>query len=108
MTKSKEEKPKVRKMSKYGDPGIEKKVWKKAKPIEGKDSKLYRLDPNGDIIHFNEYGKDVKHGWDVDHIKPPSRGGSDFLVNLQALNRKTNQSKGNNLVKASRHSKSNK
>ncbi len=44
-------------------------------------------------------------GWEVDHIKPITRGGSDTTVNQQALNVSVNRSKGNTLVKKSRHSK---
>ncbi|WP_425272587.1 HNH endonuclease [Polycladidibacter hongkongensis] len=47
-------------------------------------------------------------GWDLDHIKPKSRGGSDSTRNLQALNAPLNRSKGDSLVKKSRHSQSNK
>ena len=44
-------------------------------------------------------------GWEVDHIKPKARGGSDATRNLQALNTSLNREKGDSLVKKSRHSK---
>ncbi len=31
-------------------------VWEKAKIIEGKDPKKYRLDPYGKEIYYNSYG----------------------------------------------------
>jgi 5-methylcytosine-specific restriction endonuclease McrA len=47
-------------------------------------------------------------GWNIDHIKPKQKGGSDDIINLQALQSHINKSKGDNLVKKSRHSKNNK
>lgn len=82
-----------------------KKVWNKAKPIRGKDSSEFRQDPYGNTMRRSSYGKDSAMGWEVDHIKPAARGGSDATKNLQALNTKTNREKGDSLVKRSRHSK---
>ena len=50
------------------------------------------------------YGKSTSGGWQVDHIKPKSRGGIDTISNLQALKTSVNCSKGNSKVKKSRHS----
>ncbi len=83
-------------------------VWGLAKIIKGKDPKKYRKDPNGNEIYYSSYGKNSEKGWDVDHIKPKSRGGSDAIRNLQALKASVNRSKGNSLKKKSRHSISNK
>ena len=47
-------------------------------------------------------------GWNIDHIYPKQKGGSDDIINLQALQSHINKSKGDNIVKKSRHSKSNK
>ncbi|MCP4608754.1 MAG: HNH endonuclease [Planctomycetes bacterium] len=80
-------------------------VWDKAKKIRGKDPTLYRKDPYGNAMNYNSYGKSSKMGWEVDHIKPSARGGSDAIRNLQALNTGMNRSKGASLVKKSRHSK---
>ncbi|MBT4890079.1 MAG: HNH endonuclease [Rhodospirillales bacterium] len=80
-------------------------VWDKAKKIRGKDPAQYRQDPYGNVMSCNSYGKSSKMGWEIDHIKPSARGGSDATVNLQALNTSVNRSKGDSLVKKSRHSK---
>lgn len=84
------------------------KAWNSAKRIPGKDPEKYRKDPYGNVIYKHSYGKSSPMGWEVDHIKPSSRGGSDATRNLQALNTKVNRIKGNDLRKCSRHSKSNK
>ena len=84
------------------------KAWNNAKTIIGKDYDKYRKDPYGNIMHKDSYGKDSNMGWEVDHIKPQSRGGSDATRNLQALNTKVNRSKGDSLVKKNRHSQINK
>ena len=84
------------------------KVWSSAKVVRGKDSDVYRQDPYGKIMYKKSYGKNSDMGWEVDHIKPQSKGGSDATRNLQALNSGINKSKGNSLVTKSRHSKGNK
>ena len=81
------------------------RVWNKADNIPSKDPDKYREDPYGNEMFYNSYGKDSPMGWQVDHIKPTSRGGSDHTVNLQALNSQVNREKGNSLKKRSRHSK---
>ena len=80
-------------------------VWDKAKKMRGKDPAKYRRDPYGNIMDYNEYGKDSNRGWEIDHIKPAARGGSDATRNLQALKTSVNREKGDSLKKRSRHSK---
>ncbi|NPE28013.1 HNH endonuclease [Methanococcoides sp. SA1] len=84
------------------------KIWDKAKKVKGKDPAKYRKDPYGKTIYKASHGKDSTMGWDVDHIKPKSKGGSNSTQNLQALNTSINRSKGNDERKKSRHSKTNK
>jgi hypothetical protein len=103
ITKQTNKKPKHQ--TKYGDEECKDKVWKLAKIIEGCDPKMYREDPYGNKICYTAYGKNENQSWQIDHIKPSSKGGSDNLRNLQALNSSVNQSKGNNCIKKSRHSK---
>ncbi|MCY4127628.1 MAG: HNH endonuclease [Gammaproteobacteria bacterium] len=79
-------------------------VWEKAKTVRGKDPATVRRDTYGNEMLYNSYGKNSPKGWEIDHIKPKSRGGSDATVNLQALNTKTNREKGDSLKKRSRHS----
>jgi len=87
----------------YQTAGAKDAVWAKAKPINGKDANTTRQDPYGDPISYSSYGKDTAMGWNIDHIKPQSKGGSHDIKNLQALQSSTNKSKGDSLVKKSRH-----
>jgi len=81
------------------------KAWNNAQTVRGKAPDLYRKDSYGNLMYKPSHGKSSTMGWDVDHIKPVSRGGSDATRNLQALNTSVNRSKGDTLVKKSRHSK---
>ena len=87
---------------------LKKQIWDKAKKIKGKDPSKYRSDPYGNKIFYQSYGKQSEMGWEIDHIAPKSRGGSDYIRNLQALKTQVNRTKSNSKVKKSRHSKSNK
>ena len=78
-------------------------AWDNAKKIRGKDPSKYRQDPYGNPMYKSSYGKDSEMGWNVDHIKPKSKGGSDATRNLQALNTSINKSKGDSQKKKSRH-----
>lgn len=79
------------------------KVWDKAKPVRGEDPKKVRQDPYGNKIRKAQFGKTGPQGWEADHIKPTSKGGSDALVNLQALQTKKNRELGDSIRKRSRH-----
>lgn len=81
------------------------KAWDNAATARGKNPDLYRKDPYGNLMYKPSYGKTSEMGWDVDHITPQARGGSDATKNLQALNASVNRSKGDTLQKKSRHSK---
>lgn len=97
-----------RKRTNYNTSDCKDNVWNKAKKIPNTNPKVVRQDPYGKRINYNSHGKSTTTGWNVDHIKPTSRGGSNDIGNLQALRSNTNKSKGNSLVKKSRHSKTNK
>ena len=78
------------------------KVWANAKPMRGKNPDTVRQDPYGNEIHRSDYGETSKYGWEIDHIIPEARGGSNSPRNLQALQTRVNRKKGDSLVKRSR------
>jgi hypothetical protein len=89
--------------AKYGQKNTAQKVFNLATPIHGRDPKVYRKDPEGKTIKFDQHGTSNYGSWDIDHIKPKSLGGSNDIRNLQALNSSSNRRLGNSLNKKSRH-----
>jgi hypothetical protein len=70
-------------------------VWNKATPMPGHDANQVRKDSCGAIMHRSQYGNtESSFGWEVDHVRPVSKGGGDELANLQALQWENNRGKG--------------
>lgn len=56
-------------------------VWEKASSVAGYDPDIWRKDFAGAWIRKDSYGLHTKYGWEVDHLQPLSKGGTNDLGN---------------------------
>ena len=78
-------------------------VWAKADfSSDSNETKGFRNDQCTAWIKKSQYGERKSvYGWEIDHITPVSKGGSDVLSNLRPLHWKNNASRQDGrLVKA--------
>jgi 5-methylcytosine-specific restriction endonuclease McrA len=68
-------------------------AWIRATPIAGYDPSQWRRDEHGNAIHYSSYGTTGEYGWELDHRKPLSKGGSERQTNVRALHWKANRAK---------------
>ncbi len=65
-------------------------VWQKGEHFNDN----FKKDQCGALIKKDAYGnRQSKYGWEIDHIKPQSEGGTDVLSNLRPLHWKNNVSR---------------
>jgi hypothetical protein len=69
-------------------------VWQKGTPEPAYSG--FRKDVCGASMQRTNHGKTQQWGWEIDHKKPVSKGGTDDLDNLQPLKWENNRHKGDN------------
>ena len=70
-------------------------VWEKGLVVDGYNPELYRKDYSGAWISRKAYGdRESVLGWEIDHVYPTSKGGTNEDVNLRPINWRNNISKG--------------
>lgn len=72
------------------------KVWEKGFIISEYDKDKYRQDTCGAWIQKDKYGTEENLGWEIDHVFPKSKGGTDDFDNLRPMHWQNNRSKADN------------
>jgi len=69
-------------------------VWNKGGVIPGYHPDYFRRDACGAAMLKTAYGIMGDFGWEIDHIRPVAKDGTDDLDNLQPMHWRNNRKKG--------------
>lgn len=81
------------------------KIWNKAQTDDNNDPDLWRKDQCGAWMYYPNYGAasvgeaHTSYKWQIDHIKPESKGGEDVVSNARPLQWFNNDSRQNGRLK---------
>ena len=81
------------------------KIWEKATVVVGYNPNLWRKDQCGAWIYRHYYGAaslgelHTSYKWQIDHIKPESKGGTDVVSNARPLQWYNNDVRQNGRLK---------
>ena len=70
-------------------------IWSKATEVSGYDSSRWRKDFAGAWIQREQYGLPTEFGWEIFHLIPMSKGGSNDVDNLLPIHRQNNLRRAN-------------
>lgn len=74
-------------------------VWGKGKIVANNSPDDFRKDVCGAWIARNQHGnRNSMYGWEIDHVTPQSKNGSDKISNLRPLHWENNLSKSNDIL----------
>lgn len=82
-------------MNTFSDETIQ-EVWDRLPALEGINPNLWKQDFAGAWIRRDFYGLTNDYGWEIDHLRPLSRGGGNNIENLNAIHWQNNRSKAAN------------
>lgn len=69
-------------------------VWEKAIKQQNNNPDVFRKDYAGAWIRKEDYGqRDKTYGWEIDHLLPLEKGGTNDIDNLYPLHWRNNASK---------------
>lgn len=70
-------------------------IWCKAAEVSGYEPSRWRKDFAGAWIQREQYGLPTEFGWEIFHLVPASKGGTNDIDNLLPIHRQNNLRRAN-------------